>query len=203
MQNSKYIYLGIVLLLVYSLDATAQNTKKEIRARYKEMASLPLDSFKVPKYAYLAREHSIEDFIVYYVTYGRLRYSKKNTEEYLDSLYSDTLYTYFLHHAFHYPLSFIKLKNQDLAGIRLDELDGEKLRKKFIDEIIPIEDKLKVEQCEACKGKIEQKVFNYTYDRLNKNILFTYKWKVEGAIWYKINKVYKASYCLKDETFLR
>lgn len=198
----KCILATLLLFLILTTNAVAQESKKERLARYKEMASLPLDSFKVPKYKYLASEQSIEDFVVSYVMYGRLRYSKKHAEEYLDSLYSDTGFTYFLYHAMHYPLSFIKLKNQDLAGIRLDELDGEKLRKKFMDEIIPTEDKRKAEECGRWNGRFEPYFFKYTYDKLNRKILFTYKWKVEGGFRYMINKVYKSWYSFEEKRFL-
>lgn len=194
------IVLALILILINTF-CNAQSSKKEIKNLYQEQSNLPIDSLRLPKYSFLAIEHTIENFVEYYIRHGRIHSSKKHAEEYLDSLYADTKYVYFLIYTLNYPISLFKIKVSDFEGISLTALDGYRLRTRFVDEIIPKEDKSKVADSHTRQNEIMHYMFRYIYDKNARTIRFRYNRKVQGKIGYLINKTYMADYYLKEDVF--
>jgi hypothetical protein len=80
------------------------------------MAGLSSYSLKTKKHSELARELPIEDFINYRVENREVKYPKKYgyDTKYIDSLYSDTVYTYYIYWNRVTLMDFIKVKTTDI-----------------------------------------------------------------------------------------
>lgn len=193
----------IAILTIITLCAFGQIAKRETINRYQQITSLSFDDLKSQQYAALAKELSIEDFMVYYMEHGKEKVSKKYGTEQMDSLYSDLAFTYYIRRTPSYPIDFIKVRTIDISNINMAGIDGNRIRQKFIDEIIPEEDKERVER----KGKhcgigVDHYDFKYTYDRHSRLLAIEHKWKITCDFFRVINKVYTSRYDIDHKVFI-
>lgn len=192
----------IGILTFTSLYAFGQSTKRETIDRHQQITSLSVDDIKSQQYAALAKELSIEDFMVYYIEYGKEKVSKKYGTEQIDSLYSDPEFTYYIHRTQSYPLDFIKIKTKDISNINISGIDGHLIRQKFIDEIIPEADKERVaRKSKHCSMGTDHYDFTYTYDKHTRLLGMEHKWKITCDFSRVINKVYTSHYDIDHKLF--
>ena len=179
-----------------------QNSKKETISRYKLLTGLSLDTLKTQNYSKLAKELSIENFLSYYIEKGKERVTKEHGHEYIDSLYTDTIYSYYIHRTTNYPIDFIKVKAIDLQHINMSNIDGNFIRQKFIEEIVPASDKERVKRkSKSCSMGSTYSDFKYNYDRKTKLVEVKYKWKITCDFLRVINKNYSSFYSLDKKAF--
>ncbi|MGG9962317.1 hypothetical protein [Ferruginibacter sp. SUN106] len=154
-----------------------------------------MDQIKSQQHSELARELTIENFMRYYIENGKEKFSKKYGKEYIDSLYTDSVYTYYIHRTQTYAINFLKVRLTEISNINISDIDGNFIRKKFIDEIVPKMDKDKVEKkSKNCSMGSEYGDFDYYYEKKSGLIEVKYKWKITCDFIRVINKNYKSYY---------
>lgn len=197
----------LLLLFCYLLFnglINAQSPKKETLSFYKSIIKLDTNEIKDGKHLELARTFSIEEFVNYHLTNGK----NQNTIKYglvkILPIKKDSISTYFVKSYVYGVLDFFKVNTKDLNDIAYEGLNGDTLRKKFINEIVPEADKKKVER--RSKGQMmffENPVFTYSYIRNTKRILVKYRWKLNGDLGIRIiNKTYTAEYDIASKQFI-
>lgn len=192
----------LLLILSFSTNTFGQNSKKEGISRYKKLTSLTLNDLKTRSHSELARELSVENFMIYYIDNGKEKLSKKYGQESIDSIYHDSIYTYFVRWTSFYPIDFIKVSTNDIDGIIISDIDGNLIREKFLKEIIPNEDKEKVKRkSRECMSGTDYYDFEYSYNRQKKEVEIKYKWKVTCDFFKVINKTYSATYNISNKSF--
>ncbi len=198
----KYTSLLLFFLLISQTKIVfSQNSKKETINRYQLINNLSYDEIKTKNYSHLAEERSIENFLIFYIINGKEIPSKKYDTEYIDSVYSDTNYIYFLHST-NYPLNLIKVNRTAFQNINFSEIDGNQIRQKFIDEIIPNADKEKVKAKKSKYAFLSVSEHSYfKYQSKNKVIEITYKWHEKNDYFTIIKKEYKANYNIYNKSF--
>jgi len=194
--------LSFGLAFSTSLITLAQNSKKESNSRYRQVIILSIEEMKSQSHSNLAAELSIEEFIAFYIETGKERVSKEYGKEIIDTIYRDSTYTYFIHRTILHPIDFFKVKTYDLRGINFWELDGQFIRRKFLDEIVPSEDKAKSKRkSQGCILGSEYQDFQYLYDRKTGLLRIVCKWKVSCDFLRVMNKTYQAYYQIDSKTF--
>ena len=202
MQKRQKIHWTILILALWSLHSSGQHSKKESINRYQKIASLTIAEIKTRSYSDLARELSLEDFLAFYIENGKERLSKKYGRETIDSVYRDSTYLYFVHQAQSYPFDLIKVLSKDINDIDIAGIDGNLLRKRFLEEIVPGEDKQRVKRkSQQCATGTENADFDYLYDRNKREVEIKYKWKVTCDFFKVINKTYTSKYNIDNKTF--
>lgn len=140
--------------------------------------------------------------MAHYIENGKEKFSKKYGREYIDSLYSDSVFTYSIHRTQTYTIDFLKVRLTDINKINLSGIDGNLIRQKFIDEIVPKTDKDRVEKkSKSCSMGSEYGNFEYYYDKKSRLIEVKYKWKITCDFIRVINKNYKSYYNHDKKTF--
>lgn len=181
----------------------AQTSKKESLMEYRQMASTDITEFKEGKHLAWAKALTLEKFMEYYVEKGQKFFDKKYGAQSIEELYRDSAYVYFGHLNGNALIHFMKVIRQDLNGINLHELDGNEVQKRFIEEVVPKEDKEMIRSKDNCSMGYYLTEFNYfKYHRQTKEIEISYKWKINCEFFYKIiNKTYTARYNIDTKTF--
>ena len=193
---------AFIVLAITTANSFGQNSKKETTSRYKQITSLSLDQIKSKKYSKLARELTIENFMIYYIENGKETFSKEYGTKYIDSLYNDSVFTYYVHRTQTNAIDFLKVRLNDIGNINISDVDGNLIRKYFIDEIVPKRDKDRVEKkSKNCGMGSEYGNFDYYYDKKSRLIEVKYKWKITCDFIRVINKNYKSYYNLDNKTF--
>ena len=140
--------------------------------------------------------------MAYYIENGKEKFSKKYGSQYIDSLYNDSVFTYYVHRTQTYAIDFLKVRLTDIGNNYISDIDGSLIRKKFIDEIVPKGDKDRVEKkSKNCSMGSEYGNFDYYYDKKSRLIEVNYKWKITCDFIRVINKNYKSYYNLDNKTF--
>lgn len=195
----------LILLFLNSTFLFSQNSKKETTYFYKELSKVDINEVKEGKHLDLAKQFTVEKFITYYLDHGKVRDTKKNGIETIIQLYSDTMFTYFGKLCSYRLLDFFKVTTADLNNINLEKLDGNEIRERFIEQIIPLSDKEKVNRKEnQCSSLYYNPQFTYQYRKTENEILITYQWKISCDFLYKIiNNTYTAKLDLKNFTLTK
>ncbi|HTO17460.1 MAG TPA: hypothetical protein VLZ83_16965 [Edaphocola sp.] len=155
-----------IFLFISTFNSFGQGAKKETILRYKNLTSLSIDSLKTKSYSDLARELSIEEFMSFYIENGKEKISKKYGKEYIDSLYTDSIHTFYVQRASSYPIDFMKTKTSDMNNINISEIDGNLIRQQFIEEIVSYKDKERVKRrSKNCNMGYDYWEFKYSYNR--------------------------------------
>jgi hypothetical protein len=150
----------------------------------------------------LALPYTLEQFINFYVEFGKQHTDKKYGTLYINQVYKDEQFTYFIRGTDHFALSFIKVQNSELAKTDYTVLDGDSIRKKFIDEIVPEKDKQKGNIDNKCMTAYISATFHYQFIESNNQIEIQYKWKVKcEMVSTLINKTYAARYNISTQSF--
>lgn len=192
----------VVCQLVYGA-LFAQNSKKESLIQYRQMTATDIAEFKQGEHLEWAKTFTLEKFMEYYIEKGQKFFDKKYGSQSIEELYRDSSYIYFGHLSGEGLLYLIKVARQDLDGINFQELDGNEIRKKFIEEVVPNEDKERVKSKDNCSMGSYLTDFTYfKYYSETKEIEIGYKWKINCEFLYKIiNKTYIARYNIDTKTF--
>lgn len=202
MQKLQKIHWTILILALWSLNSSGQHSKKESINRNQNISSLTIDQISTQSYSDLARELSLEDFLVFYIENGKEKLSKKYGRETIDSVYRDSTHTYFVRQANSYPFDLIKVLSKDINDIDIAGIDGNLLRKRFLEEIVPGEDKQRVKRkSQLCSSGTENAEFDYLYDRNKRVVEIKYKWKVTCDFFKVINKTYTSKYNIDSKNF--
>lgn len=125
---------------------------------------------------------------------------KANTN--LNELYSDSLFTYFGKQTFKYQ-KFFKVKNENLRKVNHHSINGDSIRSKFYDEIIPSEDKDKArsKQCISTTINID---FKYKFIESENIIEITCRYKVVCEfVAGLVKKEYFARYDITNRAFIK
>lgn len=189
-------------LILNSIFSYCQNSKKATNDYYKELHKIDINEIKNGKHLELAKLFTIETFVSYYLAHGKVRDTKKNRIQTITQLYSDSEFTYFGKTYSFELLDFFKVVSNDLS--KMDRLDGNKIRKEFIEQIVPTADKEKVKRKEkGCIFIFENPKFTYQYHKSSNTIQITYKWKISCDFLKIINKTYTAKLNLTNYTLTK
>jgi hypothetical protein len=186
----------LLLLFLHSSVSLSQNSKKEVSNYYKQLRKI--DTFEVMqgKHLELAKLFTIEVFISYYLQHGKEIDTKKYGTHYFTQLYKDPNFTYFGEIYPYGLLDFFKVATTDLANINLDQLNGNEIRARFMEEIVPKNDKEKVKRRKKqCSYQFtDNPQFSYQYKKTEDCILITLNWNITCDFFFKtLNKKYMAS----------
>lgn len=201
-KHLQYKLIALLVLTITTTNSIGQNSKKETIGRYKQLTSLTVEQIKSQKYSELARELTIENFIVYYIENGKEKFSKKYGNEYIDSLFNDSVYTYYIHRTKTNAIEFFKIRLTDISNINISEIDGNLIRQKFTDEIVSKKDKDRVDKrSKDCGMGSYFADFEYYHDKKSRLLEMKYKWKITCDFVRVINKNYKSYYNIDKRTF--
>ena len=187
-------------MLLFTTGLFAQNSKKASISEHRLLTGLTLEQLQTQSYSHMAKEYSLEDFMVYYVEHGQEKVTKQYGSETFRTVYSDSAYTYLVRRTESYNIAFLKVLKEDLADPYILETDGQALRQKFLSEIVPEADKQKVAKA-TCSMGYQGGGFSYTYNRQTKQLGITYKWKVSCDLIRVLNKTYQAKYNIETKVF--
>lgn len=104
-------------------------------------------------------------------------------------------------------ITLFKVRTSDLKGINYAPLDGNEIRKRFYNEVVPEKDKAHVRK-EKEKHHLSAAPewfvtdFEYRYIREEGTIEISYKWKLVSDLHKIIDKTYTARYELNTERFV-
>lgn len=197
----KILLAGFVAISAWTAFAQT-SSKKESRELFKQVVQLDTNEIKSGKHLELAKELTVEEFVSYYLENGQPESSKMYKELRVEELYQDSIYAYLARKHNYGLIEFIKVKSPDFNGLELNKLNGNAIRKKLIDEIVPQSDKDRV----AKKMKRYQSFsynpsFTYDYQQEKKEVIITYHWKITSTFIRIVNKKYSARYDIASETF--
>ncbi len=190
----------LVTTILISLESFAQTSKKEYWA---ERAKLQPEIIQQGQYLDKADLVSVEKFMSYYLEVGPQRVTKQWNHEHMNELFADSSYIYFGHYAGYTMLRFWKVEKQALAGVSYKDIDGRVIRERFIKEIVPEDDKARVEKKEkSCTSSNIVAQFSYKYLQDARKVEISYRWKIGCDFLYKIiNKTYTAHYSFDSNSF--
>lgn len=199
----KSIFVFLIANYVLCVTLFAQASKKAVDSSYSLLLYVNVAEVRLGKHLDLAKRYSLENFIEYYIRSGKESFTKKDGTLTIEELYKDSADVYFGHLYTWGMKNFFKVSNNDLNKVNYEEIDGKQLRKRFIDEVVPVADKERVEKkgwgCISFTG-IED--FQYRYFRNTKEIEFVYHWKSTCDFVAKlINKTYNSRYNLDTKEF--
>lgn len=122
----------------------------------------------------------------------------------LNELYKDSTFTYFGKQTFKYQ-NFYKIRNDYLIKVDYKSINGNSIRMKFIDEVIPQEDKKKVSsKSKNCTGTFISYDFNYRFIENDDQIEVLCHWKVKCEFLFNlINKEYRANYNITKSKLIK
>ena len=113
-----------------------------------------------------------------------------------DVLFKDSVFTYFglLHDK---TRIFCKIQNDSLAKVDYKSIDGDSIRRKFYNEIIPKEARDKSNECKT-SGTVGCR-FTYRYIESENAMEIIGHYKVTCEFIPKVNKYYSAKYDIKTK----
>ena len=150
----------------------------------------------------LAKPFTLQQFISFYVEFGKQHTDKKYGTTYITEAYKDDQFTYFLRGANNYAISFIKVHNAELAKTNYTLIEGDSIRNKFISEIVPEKDKQKGNTDDKCMMTYESGTFSYRFIETSNQLEVKYHWKVKcELVSTLINKTYTARYNISTQSF--
>ena len=198
----KYIILLIPMIFIINCSL-GQNTKKEKTNYYESIQKLDSNEVKNGENIEKAIHFPIEKFIAYYIENGVIEETKKYGVISIREFYIDTQFIYFGRTYINGFLDFFKVYKSDLSNINLLNLNGDTIRKKFIDQIVPNEDKVMVNQKKKqCSSQNINSKFTYNYKKQTNEVEIIYNWKISCDLIYKIiNKTYYANYNINQGDF--
>lgn len=129
----KAIALLFTIGLLFVHSAEAQTSKKDNVSRYQKIQKLDTASIEKGNHLELAKLLDISEFINYYIEFGKVNTSKEYGRTTIVELYKDAAFTYFGRKYTYGLIEFIKTPERDLNEINYTELDGNVLRKKFLE----------------------------------------------------------------------
>lgn len=184
------LILALVLISGISCIATAQRV---IISPEKVKAGQQLE---------LAKSYTLQQFISFYIEFGKQHTDKKYGTTYITVAYKNDQFTYFLRGANNYVVNFIKVSNTELAKTNYTLLEGDSIRKKFIAEIVPEKDKQKGNTFDKCMMAYESGTFSYLFIEAANQLEVKYRWKVKcELVSTLINKTYTARYNISTQSF--
>ena len=200
----KIVFL-LLLHTCFGAVAVAQTSKKDASRYYKTITKLDTLAIQNGEHLEHAKTFSLGEFIEYYVENGKDVQTKKFGRLSMAELYKDSLFTYFGRKNYYGLIDFFKVSNTALTGIDYARLDGNVLRRKFIDSIVPQADKQKEKEAQnSCSTGNYAAEFKYKYYGDKKELEVTYKWKIGCDFVKKIlNKTYTARYSLVSGEFIK
>lgn len=152
----------------------------------------------------LAKPFTLQQFISYYVEFGRRQTDLKYGTTYITEACKDDQFTYFIRGKENYAISFFKVSNTELAKTNYTLLEGDSIRKNFIAQIVPEKDKLKGKKVDNCLMSSESGTFSYLFIEATNQLEVKYHWKIKcellGTI---INKTYIARYNIISHSYIK
>jgi len=202
---NRSIVLMIALALFIGNHSLGQTAKKEHNAWSRELKKIKTSEIRSGQHLHLAKLFSATHFMEYYVAYGKIIHERKYRGLIINELYKDADYTYFAREVLNDLglVNFFKVATRDLSGIDYASLDGNEIRERFIEEMIPQTDKERVKRKEKnCTTARYAPGFDYKYIPGARELVITYKWKISCDHIYRIiNKTYTATYSLHTRHF--
>jgi|GEM_PF-2809641 len=201
-----YILLSSILFLLNFNTVNGQSSKKDAVSFYSKLNEIKVADVKKGKHLEVANELSADRFVQYYLETGKKVQSKKYGDYILfEELYKDSLFTYFGRTYTYGLIDFIKVPNQELPSVGFIKLDGQELRKLFINEVIPQEDKNRVTRKDKnCTSGFYSKDFIYSYIKGTDEVEIICHWKIKCDFLYNIiNKKYVVRYNIDKKEFVQ
>lgn len=143
-----------------------------------------------------AREIDIDSFLIIWL--DNTQYSKIDFN--LHKLFQDSLYTYFGKQTFKNQDLF-KIRNERLIRLDYHSINGDFIKERFYNDIIPIEDRNKQNNCTSASISIDY-VYRYIESENSIEIYCHYKVLCEFFIRI-IKKDYKAKYNIENKTLTK
>lgn len=151
-----------------------------------------------------AKLYSVKQFVEYYVKVGKRDSSGNGGRSTIKQLYKDSSFTYFARQGSSRLKHFLRVKSEELRDVNYNDFDGETLREKFFETVIPSSDKQSVEQKKNDNMMaFSYKNFKYDYDQGTKLLKVIFKWKVRSDFMSVINKTYTAQYNVSTGQFVK
>lgn len=195
----------LVVLLVCPYASMGQSSKKETISFYKQLLNTEASEVKKGQHLALAKEMSADRFVQYYLEKGKKVQDKKYGDNILfEELYRDSMFAYFGRVYAYGLIDFVKVSNEELPSKGFIALDGQELRERFIDKVIPQEDKKRVDQKgRNCTSSWDSQSFEYSYIKDMDVVEIKCHWRIRcDFIYKKIDKVYVSRYSILDEEFI-
>lgn len=188
----KHFSLTLALIIISGISCIA-SAQKVIISPVKVKAGQQLE---------LSQTYTLQQFINYYVEFGKQHTDKKYGTLYIREVYKDDNFSYFIRGTDDFTLAFIKVKNSELIKTDYTVLDGDSIRKKFIAEIVPEKDKQKGNTDNKCLTAYVSAAFHYAYNESTNQLEVKYHWKVKcEMVSTLINKTYTARYNISTQSF--
>lgn len=203
--SMRYYFLFLIAIFIaFSVSAADKSAAWTGKDSTIHVMDLPIAELESGQHLLYARLYSLSQFVCYYIETGVSGESKKYGLEHTRIIYADKDYTYFVRQVGEaYIIRFIKVRTAELEQINLEQLDGKQIRTQFIKEVIPEEDKLRVQ--EKTQAGIDYYGWGYTYQYIpdTKQLEIDYHWKVRGGQMGTviINKRYRALYNPESKQF--
>ena len=193
-----------MLICLSSNKVSGQSPAKGKYRAFRELYKLDMSEVREGKHLEAAKRYSIKEFMEYYAEAGTTDYSKKWGRSTIIQLYKDSSFTYFGRGANHYLMDFLRVKNEELKEINYSEFDGQDMREKFYEEVIPQADKQRVERKtrDNMIGSTDTD-FKYDYNQETKLLKVICKWTVRGDFMRVISKTYTAQYDVNARQFVK
>jgi hypothetical protein len=205
MSNILYFILLLNASLLLNFNrVNGQSSKKRSVSFYSKLNEIKISDIKNGKHLDVAKELPVDRFVQYYLEVGKKVQSKKYGDYVLfEELYKDSLFTYFGRTYTYGLIDFIKVSNGQLPSGSFITLDGQELRRQFINTIIPQEDKSRVNRKDKdCASTTYSQDFKYKYIKETNEIEVDCYWKIKCDFLYTIiNKQYKAKYNIDERQF--
>jgi hypothetical protein len=181
-------------------QTSEHDTVKDIKWSY----GLKIDEIKSKRFSELAKEITIEEFIQWYFQFGDETYSpKKFGKITTEHAYSDSYFVYIVRRTENFSINFFKIPSQDFDGINLSNLDWELIKNKFINTIIPLEDKVHMDNtCKTYQELSDNRYFEYKYFKDAKIIEIKYRLKLSCGGFTPFEKLYTSNYSIERNSFL-
>ena len=163
-----------------------------------------LIDFKEVRQGYLldkANEIELGDFLIIWIENTNFQ---PKVDFGLNELFKDSTYTYFGKQTFKYQKLY-KIRNNYLIRVDYKSINGDFIRMKFLDEVIPQEDKNRVSRkMKNCTSSFTSYDYNYRYVESDDQIEIQCLWKVKCDFLYNlIKKEYRANYDITKSKFIK
>lgn len=190
--------LLLTTLLLLPMIAWGESGKKAAGKRFRQILSLA-DSNLMDNRA-LAQQLTGPEFVTWYLNDGSVHGFKRFHGAQIDSLGADDSFAYYAHTAGHFPFEFVKVRLIELGGVQLSTIDASELRLRFVNDVVPLADKNRLENSPFNSGS-ERKKFSYALDAARQTIQISYKWTVKHDFASFLNRTYTATYDLASGSF--
>jgi len=144
-----------------------------------------------------AQEINLDTFMIYWI---EKTVELPNTGSTFSEIYKDSTFTYF----YKRPLKLQKLykiENRALELVDYKSINGDSIREKFYDQIIPAEDKLK-ETFNKCTTFSVSTDFKYKFHKTENAIEISCRYKINCELLAQLmNKNYAAKYDISKDVF--